>query len=46
VAGALVVRPQDVGVMNPVAGRSIVSLQTCTFPDFSNRLIVQGELVS
>ena len=46
VAGAMVVRPQDVEVMNPVAGRSIVSLQTCTFPDFSNRLIVQGELVS
>ena len=46
VAGAMVVRPQDVEVMNPVAGRSIVSLQTCTFPDFAERLIVQGELVA
>jgi sortase A len=46
VAGARVVTPQDVEAMNPVAGKSVVSLQTCTFPDFSNRLIVQGELVS
>jgi LPXTG-site transpeptidase (sortase) family protein len=46
VAEAMVVSPEDVEVMNPVAGRSIVSLQTCTFPDFAERLIVQGELVA
>jgi sortase A len=46
VTGAKVVTPQDVEAMNPVGGKSIVSLQTCTFPDFSNRLIVQGELAS
>ncbi len=46
VVGGMVVTPQDVEVLNPVAGRSIVSLQTCTLPDFANRLIVQGELVA
>jgi sortase A len=46
VAGGMVVTPEDVEVMDPVAGRSIVSLQTCTFPDFAERLIVQGELVA
>lgn len=42
----LVVGPGDVQVMNPVAGKSIVSLQTCTLPDYSNRLIVRGEMVA
>ena len=42
----LVVGPEDVRVMDPVAGRSVVSLQTCTLPDYSNRLIVRGEMVS
>jgi sortase A len=42
----MVVAPEDVEVMEPAAGKSVVSLQTCTLPDFSNRLIVQGELVS
>jgi sortase A len=41
-----VVAPTDVSVLQPVAGRSIVSLQTCTLPDYSQRLIVQAELVS
>ncbi len=41
-----VVAPTDVQVMQPVAGRNIVSLQTCTLPDYSERLIVQAELVS
>ena len=42
----LVVEPEDVQVMYPVAGKSIVSLQTCTLPDYSDRLIVRGELVA
>ncbi len=42
----LVVGPEDVQVIDPVAGRSIVSLQTCTLPDYSDRLIVRGEMVS
>jgi sortase A len=44
VTGATVVTPEDIEVLNPVVGRSIVSLQTCTLPDFSERLVVQGEL--
>lgn len=46
VTGQMVVGPENIQVTNPVAGKSIVSLQTCTLPDFANRLIVQGELVS
>ena len=40
-----IVGPDNVEVMNPVQGRSLVTLQTCTLPDYENRLIVQGELV-
>ena len=43
---SLVVGPYDYGVTQPVPGKSIVSLQTCTLPDYSERLIVQAELVS
>jgi sortase A len=32
--------------MRPVAGKNIVSLQTCTLPDYAKRLIVQAELKS
>ena len=41
-----VVSPKDVHVMRPVAGKNIVSLQTCTLPDYAERLIVQAELKS
>ena len=40
-----VVDPDNVEVMEPQDGKSIVSLQTCTLPDYEQRLIVQGELV-
>ena len=40
-----VVGPNDVGVMNVVEGKSLITLQTCTLPDYEDRLIVQGELV-
>lgn len=46
ITGQTVVGPEDVQVMSPVAGKSLVSLQTCTLPDYSNRLIVRGEMVS
>jgi sortase A len=48
VTHSFVVSPEDVEVLNPAAGggRSIVSLQTCTLPNFEERLIVQGELVA
>ena len=35
----------NVEVMEPEEGGSLVSLQTCTLPDYEQRLIVQGELV-
>jgi sortase A len=31
--------------MNPVEGKSLITLQTCTLPDYKERLLVQGELV-
>jgi sortase A len=41
-----VVDPEDVSVTRPLKGRNIVSLQTCTLPDYSRRLIVQAEKVA
>jgi len=41
----VVVGTENVEVMNPVEGKSVVSLQTCTLPDYKERIIVQGELV-
>jgi sortase A len=45
VFNSLVAGPYDYHVTEPVPGKSIVSLQTCTLPDYSERLIVQAELV-
>jgi sortase A len=39
-----VIEPDDVSVLRPVEGRNIVSLQTCTLPDYKERLVVQAEL--
>lgn len=39
-----VTTPDDLSVTQPV-GRNIVSLQTCTLPDYSQRLVVQAELI-
>ena len=46
VTDQLVVDPDNVEVMEPEEGKSLVSLQTCTLPDYKQRLIVQGELVA
>jgi sortase A len=40
-----IVDPDDVHVTRPVKGRNILTLQTCTLPDYSRRLIVQAEMV-
>jgi len=40
-----VVGPNDVSVTRPMPGRNILSLQTCTLPDYSERLIVQARKV-
>jgi sortase A len=39
-----VVGPDDASATKPVAGRNIVSLQTCTLPNYKDRLIVRAEL--
>ena len=41
----LVVNPSDNFITEPVKGKNIVTLQTCTLPDYSQRLIVQAEKV-
>jgi sortase A len=41
-----VVEPTRVSVTRPLEGRNIVTLQTCTLPDYSRRLIVQAEKVA
>jgi len=46
VTHSLVELPENVEALNPPAvGKSIVSLQTCTLPNFAERLIVRGERV-
>ena len=40
-----VVGPDNVSVTRPLKGRNIVSLQTCTLPDYSKRLVVQAQKV-
>lgn len=42
----LEVSPTDYDVTATLPGGNIVSLQTCTLPDYSKRLVVQGELTS
>lgn len=41
-----VVEPTRVSVTRPLEGRNIVTLQTCTLPDYQERLIVQAEKVA
>ncbi len=41
----LVVGPTEVWVTEPVEGKNVLTLQTCTLPDYKDRLIVQAELV-
>ena len=40
-----VVGPEDSWVTDRVAGKSVLTLQTCTLPDYKQRLIVRAELV-
>ena len=37
--------PNDTSAMKPVAGMNVISLQTCTLPNYTDRLIVRAELV-
>ena len=39
------VSPTDLSVTAAVPGKNVLTLQTCTLPDYSHRLIVQAELI-
>lgn len=41
-----IVRPTNTTVTEPIEGRNILTLQTCTLPDYTQRLIVQAEKVA
>jgi sortase A len=45
VSESFVVDPDADWVVDPVRGRDMVTLQTCTFPNFENRLIVRANRV-
>jgi sortase A len=40
----VIVNPNETSVTKPVDGKNIVSLQACTLPDYSRRLVVRAEL--
>jgi sortase A len=40
------VEPTNYSVTRPVPGKDVLTLQTCTLPDYSQRLIVQAEKVT
>ncbi|MEJ7819690.1 MAG: sortase [Rubrobacteraceae bacterium] len=41
----ITVSPTDLSVTRPVSGKNVLTLQSCTLPDYSDRIIVQAELV-
>lgn len=41
-----VVGPTDLTVTRPLPGKDVLTLQTCTLPDYSERLVVQAEKVT
>jgi sortase A len=44
VFNSFVAEPTDWSVTEPISGKNIVTLQTCTLPDYVDRVIVQAEL--
>jgi sortase A len=44
VFGKLVVEPANLSVLKPIKGKNIVSLQSCTLPDYTNRVIYRAVL--
>ena len=40
----VVTTPENLRVLAPLEGKNIVTLQTCTLPDYKDRLLVRGEL--
>ncbi len=45
VSREFVASPTDLSVTEPVEGKDVLTLQTCTLPDYSQRLVVQAEKV-
>ena len=41
-----VVGPNDTSVKKPIEGKSILTLQTCTLPDYKDRLIVRAQSIN
>jgi sortase A len=41
-----IINPDEYYVTRPVPGRSVITLQTCTLPDYAQRLIVQAKLTA
>ena len=39
-----IVEPTDLSVLKRIEGKNIVTLQTCTLPDYSDRVVYQAEL--
>jgi sortase A len=39
-----IVEPTDLSVLKRIEGKNIVTLQTCTLPDYTDRVIYQAEL--
>jgi sortase A len=44
VFGKLIVEPANLSVLRPIKGKNIVSLQTCTLPDYTNRVVYRAVL--
>ncbi len=44
VFGKLVVEPANLSVLRPIKGKNILSLQTCTLPDYTKRVIYRAVL--
>ena len=42
---SFIVDPTDISVVETMPGRNVMTLQTCTLPDYSQRLVVQAELI-
>jgi sortase A len=40
----LEVDPSDLYVTEPIEGKNVLTLQSCTLPDYARRLVVQAEL--
>lgn len=46
VTGKRVVASDETAVMEPVENEKVLTLQTCTLPDYTRRLIIRVEKIS